>query len=42
MTRHSTNKKLTKAAKDLRNPSKSASEKSKAAKVLKKHQDKKH
>ena len=42
MVRHSKNKTLTKAAKDLRNPSKSSKEKTKAAKILKDHQDKKH
>jgi hypothetical protein len=41
MVRHK-GKKLSKAAKDLQSPSTPKKEKSKAAKVLKKHQDQKH
>jgi hypothetical protein len=41
MVKHKGNK-LSNAAKDLQNPSTSKKEKSKAAKVLKKHQDQKH
>jgi hypothetical protein len=41
MVKH-TGGKLSKAAKDLQNPSTSKKNKSKAAKVLKNHQDKKH